>query len=667
LNKKENKKKSSSLKLKTSNRIVELIYNKGIKRKYRLIIILPVLLTLLAGIYFVYSAYKTNGFFGFPLDDPWIHLTFARNLVKYGSYSYYKNELVTSGSTSPLYTLLMSLFFLISKNEFIISYTAGIGFGAFLVYILAKLAAVSEGSSGKLFEASFLALLTTMLIALQPRLNLINVSGMETSMFIFLVVSSFYAYHKRKMILLGILLGLTLWCRPDGFILWIAIAFDYLLQKIYFRKNPEDSGNSSAGQYISLKEISKAFSVAIIFAAGYFLFNFLLSGRIMPNTYEAKLAFYKNNSRSYFLKNGVLDYFTSSEFVLIWLPFLIGIFSIMKSFFKREKNILLVYLIFICGFILVYYIELPFAHRFGRYLMPVIPFYILIAVHGTKVVINFISQKISGNKNLIPNLVFILYVISAIGMFTYYNFGLIKNYAIICKYDNDRHVAVGNWLKANTPESAVVATHDIGAIAFYSERKIIDMAGLVTPQLIKHINDNLYSEYLNKYLAEHKVDYLVTLKNWFEVVNDKPVYVPINQWEFMDVYKYKPYRTHIQPRKVTDLNQEAIQMAQKGELEQAFDNLNNSLNLDTLSSQTYLLIGAVDEMTNDYTEAESFLNKAISIYPDYAEAYFGLAKVKFDQSKYNDCSNYLNHSLDLDPTYAPAIELRNQLDAKLIK
>jgi hypothetical protein len=269
-------------------------------------------------------------------------------------------------------------------------------------------------------------------------------------------------------------------------------------------------------------KIITAFSVALIFLASYFVFNYFLSGSILPNTYSAKLEYYHGNDRALFLENEIIKYFTQSEFSLFWIPFIIGVLGIMRSIFKKERNNFLVLFLFIIGLIGIYYIKLPFAHRFGRYLMPVIPFYIIIAVSGIKIFFDFISVKFKSAG--IPNFLFIIYLIAACGVLINGNIKEVKEYTFFCKYHNDRHVAVGKWLKANTNESAVIATHDIGAIAFYSERKIIDMAGLITPELIDQINKPLYSEYLNNYLSIHKADYLVTLRNWFEVVNDKPFF-----------------------------------------------------------------------------------------------------------------------------------------------
>ncbi|HEX9798899.1 MAG TPA: hypothetical protein VGC00_01890, partial [Thermoanaerobaculia bacterium] len=45
---------------------------------------------------------------GFPLDDPWIHLTFARSLAAGDGLAYRAGELV-AGSTAPLWTALLAV------------------------------------------------------------------------------------------------------------------------------------------------------------------------------------------------------------------------------------------------------------------------------------------------------------------------------------------------------------------------------------------------------------------------------------------------------------------------------------------------------------------------------------------------------------------------------
>jgi arabinofuranosyltransferase len=653
LSKKKSVKQAAKLQQKLADKTAEPIYIKPFEKKLRYLILIPVLLSVASGIYIIYSAFRTNGYFGFPLDDPWIHLTFAKNLIEYGSFSYFKNELVTSGSTSPIYTLLLSLFYIVSKNEFIISYIIGVMFGALLVYMIYKLSLLNFKNS------VLISLLAALLIAFQPKLNLINVSGMETSMFIFLIAGSFYSYQNRKIIPLGIFLGLTIWCRPDGFVLWIAIALDYFLRRFYLTKSVSPSSEDS----IKLKEFVTAFSLASVLVFGYFLFNYLLSGSIFPNTYSAKIEYYNRMNRALFLENDVLKYFTEAEFILIWLPFLIYAVVIIKSIIKREYNTHLLFLLFIIGLIAVYYLKLPFAHRFGRYLMPVIPFYILIAIAGVKFVSDFILLKISKGKTDLPNFIFIIYSIAAVGIFISYNSNSKDDFTFLCKYSNDRHVTAGKWLKQNTPESAIVATHDIGAITFYGERKIIDMAGLVTPELIAHIQDKDYAAYMNDYLSKQKVDYIVTLRNWFEIVNDKPIFTPVNSFEFLDIFKFNPGRTHIQPREVSEKNQAALQMIQKGMLPDAINILQQSLWQDSKSSQTHLLLGAAYEGIKDYSNAEKHFKNAIELFPDFAEANFGLGKVYFEQKKFDESLLCVKKSLELDPNFTPAIQLLMQINS----
>lgn len=634
----------------SKNKSVDLIYTRQAGNKIKYIYFLPVLITIAAGVYFVYWAFEKNGFFGFPLDDPWIHLTFAKNFIEYGSFSYYKNEIVTSGSTSPIYTLLLSLLFIINKNEFIISYMPGLVFGVLFVYLMTKISTIHFKNS------LLLAVVTALLVALQPKLNLINVSGMETSMFIFFIAGSFYTYQTKKIVPLGIFMGLTIWCRPDGFVLWIAIAIDYYLRQNYFSKQ------NKPGDSVSRKEIITAFSIALLLVAAYFLFNYMLSGSILPNTYKAKLEYYQNNDRMQFLENDVVKYFSASEFILIWIPFLFGVAGMIKSSIERECNTLFIYLLFIIGLIAVYFIKLPFAHRFGRYLIPVIPFYLLIAVSGVQLIFNFIHNGMFKGRSQLPNMVFIFYLVASFALLISENSNSIDEYKMLCKYHNDRHVEAGKWMKQNTNENIVVATHDVGAIAYYGERKIVDMAGLVTPELIEHLNNRAYSEYMNEYLAKHKVDYLITLRNWFEVVNDKPVFVPVNEFEYLEIYKYNPGQTHIQPREASQLNQAAIQMLQNGSASNSVSYLNRSLTLDRRSSQTYFLLGAVYESMKDYPKAEVNLKKAIELYSGYTEAYYGLAKINYDQKKIETSYYYVNKCLLLNPLYSPAKQLHAQLE-----
>ncbi|HWF43829.1 MAG TPA: hypothetical protein VG537_04230, partial [Candidatus Kapabacteria bacterium] len=75
----------------------------------------------LASLGVLYSVLSTKGFASFPLDDAWIHLTFARTLAASGHFAYGPLNPATSGSTSPLFTFLESFLFLVTKNEFVIA------------------------------------------------------------------------------------------------------------------------------------------------------------------------------------------------------------------------------------------------------------------------------------------------------------------------------------------------------------------------------------------------------------------------------------------------------------------------------------------------------------------------------------------------------------------
>ena len=61
---------------------------------------------------------------GFPLDDAWIHLTYARNLAEHGQWAFRLGER-SAGSTAPLWTALLSIGFLVGLAPYVWTYLLG--------------------------------------------------------------------------------------------------------------------------------------------------------------------------------------------------------------------------------------------------------------------------------------------------------------------------------------------------------------------------------------------------------------------------------------------------------------------------------------------------------------------------------------------------------------
>ena len=61
---------------------------------------------------------------GFPLDDSWIHLTYARNLAVFGEWAFQPGK-SSAGSTAPLWTVLLSIGFFIKLAPYIWTYLLG--------------------------------------------------------------------------------------------------------------------------------------------------------------------------------------------------------------------------------------------------------------------------------------------------------------------------------------------------------------------------------------------------------------------------------------------------------------------------------------------------------------------------------------------------------------
>jgi hypothetical protein len=75
----------------------------------------------------------------------------------------------------------------------------------------------------------------------------------------------------------------------------------------------------------------------------------------------------------------------------------------------------------------------------------------------------------------------------------------------------------------------VIAAHDIGAIGYFTERPLVDLAGLITPDVIPFIRDE---KALLEFALSQDAAYLVTFPSWYPdmTANLAPVYETNSPW-----------------------------------------------------------------------------------------------------------------------------------------
>ncbi|MFA5011494.1 MAG: hypothetical protein WC644_06020 [Ignavibacteria bacterium] len=611
------------------------------------------IISFLLSFIYIYSANGANNILGFPLDDPWIHLTFAKNLVDYGSFSYFKNEMATAGSTSPIYTLLLAAGFLITSNEMVLSYVLGITFFVLSSAFFYKLA------SFEFAKENVYALLASLIFIVDKWMNFVSVSGMETTMFIFILVATAYFYRQKKTVPFGIFLSLIMWTRPDGIAFIGALAVDYLLQK-------QLSKSDTTIKLFTKQDFTKVGVIAAVFLAIYFIMNLTLSGSLLPNTYNAKLTYYapEFRSRAEFLKFEVWDYFTKGSYGIIMIGFFAGLYFTLADLFKKKYNANFLYVVFIVALVFIYWYKLPYAHRFGRYLMPIIPFMIIVSSTGFRDIFKSLGTFLKNRTFAVYGTIIILLIISAVTFNNYLENK--KSYIDECKYINDRQVEAAKWIAANTNENDIIATHDVGAIGFYSKRKIVDVAGLVTPELITKISDMNYVEEMKQYLNKCGVTYVAFLREWYRVVNQIPLFTTqdISPLEIMEIFKYTPNSTNILSKISNSIIMEVqnrLSSRNPQQLQNSAQLLIRTLQTDPNSSLTYFYLGIVSLMNNDAKNGEAYLLRAVEIFPDYKDALLQLGILYKTNKQFEESKKYLEKYLILNPSDQKIKEQLNEV------
>ena len=424
---------------------------------------------------------------GFPLDDAWIHQTYAKNLVTFGSWTY-SSGMVSGGSTSPLWTLLISLGYLISNN-FGILWTFVISVMAFLLLVsFSSLTFRNEGDQTQIWKVFFFGLL----LASEWHLLWSTGSGMETTLYSLAIVFLMYLLFKvqQNWLWIGITAGLLVWLRPDGITLLGPIAFIFVLQ--FTRKQS------------SLKELFSFLGPYIFFGAGYILFNLLTTGNILPNTFYAKQIEYQELLNAPIF-NRILTEISpvmTGAGLLVLPGFLFEIWQSIRT--KNTKYFAII--LWILGFILLYSFRLPVVYQHGRYIVPVIAPYFILGCIG---IFSLLSQikNIKFGKLLSVTWIGSIAII-AVG---FYFIGM-NTYRSDVEIINQLLVQPAKWVNDNLSQDDIIAVHDIGAMGYFSNRKLIDLAGLINPEVIPIMNDQ---NKIFQFMKTSDADYFVGFQDWY--------------------------------------------------------------------------------------------------------------------------------------------------------
>jgi len=531
----------------------------------------------------------------FPFDDPWIHLTYARTLLETGRWSYFPGAPLTTGSSSPLWVLLEAALLRVVPNEKLLAIGLGLLAHAGLVLVLARWFVRRTASAGW-------SALAILLLVANSQVTLLALSGMETSLFMLAVALAFLRWSEDDALGAALAVGLATWVRPEGLLLAAALAVDALLA----RRMP--------------RRALAAGTTLLVLLGGYAAFNRVLGGHWLPETVGAKAALAGHRSFLEFVRNDVMWVFGHAELLLLPL----AAFAVWRGFATgatRESRVV-AEAGWSAGLVLAIGLGLHHAHVFGRYLVPALPAWILCGVQGLRLL-----DQAAGLRRRPPRWLALGLAGAAVAWQLAGYLQHARDYAYYIRYYHDRHERAGRWLAEHTAPSAVIATHDVGAMAFYSRRRIIDLAGLVSPEVVPHLGRPDYERYLDTMLPARGVTHVAVLENLAPIDNQRPVFEAVAAPEFLHVYEYRPGVTHFIPLAAQALNDSATDLAVAGHTPEAEQALRRSLAIDDRASTTWTLLGTVLLSRGDGAGAEAAFRSALARFPGQSDARGGLAEM----------------------------------------
>jgi hypothetical protein len=424
------------------------------------------------------------------IDDSFYEFSIAKNIAyrNFGTY----NGFDKTNSIHPLWILLISLSFLLTQNIYLAVNIILIFASVIDIFTLVIIFKFTNNIFGK--KTAFM---TSMLYGLNPFVFFQTLSGMEVVLNVFFIVLVFYCYYlfKKKLtlkriLILSLIIGLSMLARADNLLLLIAICLHNIWEKRHEIK-------------LALIECFIMSLVSLLVFSPLPIWNLSNFGKITLNSYIARynmnhgiFPFFDlkppkslNDHLKLIIENtyrglgiilhhfGVINFEILSSTVLLPL-FIVVILLLSLKNLKILSNPILYVIIIFC-FYCFYFLGVQI-----RYFTPFIPFLFMLFALGLQ---NF-CKKLGAKDNLLYVILFSYIFILFLNGIQQWNQGYFSWQKEIYKD--------ALWLRENTSSFDVIGCFSSGIPTYFSERRVINMDGVLNGEAIEAIKNKSVIAYM---------------------------------------------------------------------------------------------------------------------------------------------------------------------------
>jgi hypothetical protein len=393
------------------------------------------------------------------LDDSFITYRFAKNLVEHGQFVFNPGEQVLATST-PLFALLLTPFYLLKLDLF---YAAPIinmvleGLIAYFAFIVIK----------RIFPHYPILILVIFIVFFfsDSRELRSSTAGMETSLYVLLILVIVWLALKESWLWVGITGGLLFLTRPDGVVI---VAVVFLYHFLLKRKLPLRSAIGFAAMV----------SPWLIFATLYY-------GNPIPSGVWAKLIIIQGFGDPLMQKLELI-YFPEGNYWFLAGCLLggAGIALAGHCSFKKNRRFLAIF----PTFFVLYNLGMVLPHNSYNWYWYWVPLMLVVYMHAGYIVAEIVYRYKYALAIPILGLPALLFYLLAVNLPAETKWIKVRN----INWDVGVKV-LSYWIAQNSQPDSTVMCITVGLPGYYSNRRLIDPLGIATPALLKNWSKEQYN------------------------------------------------------------------------------------------------------------------------------------------------------------------------------